>query len=256
MYDHTKLVSKKVFKELLKCLPTNRQQRLGRKRIAKEALLCGILQVLVNGVSWNKMAWCGCSYVSCWRYMHELQRRGKLKLILRELSKLKTDITEGSIDTTTASSFEFKHCTGWDGNNKKVGTKISVFSDNNGLPADVTFGKGNADDKSMLPGHIKNTVSRRKRKINLDMKYMSLALRRNMRKKGIKINMKVREQDYRRKRGPKFQFDEESYKRRFLLERTNGWIKAFRSLTLRRSYHIASFKALVYLAIIIILLRS
>src|SRR3989338_2643083 len=256
MYDITKLLSRKVFDDLIKILPKPKQKRIGIKRCEFEAILNGILQVLVNGVAWGKIAESGSSYVTSYRYFKELQRRGKLKLILRELSKLKTDITEGSIYTTTASSFEFKHCTGWDGNNKKVGTKISVFSDNNGLPADVTFGKGNADDKSMLPGHIKNTVSRRKRKINLDMKYMSLALRRNMRKKGIKINMKVREQDYRRKRGPKFQFDEESYKRRFLLERTNGWIKAFRSLTLRRSYHIASFKALVYLAIIIILLRS
>ena len=61
MYDNTKLVSKKVFKELLTCLPTGKQKRFGRKRIAKEALLGGILQVLVNGVSWNKIAWCGCS---------------------------------------------------------------------------------------------------------------------------------------------------------------------------------------------------
>lgn len=75
MYDHTKLVSKNVFNELLSCLPSNKQRRFGRRRIAKETLLCGILQVLVNGVSWNKIAWCGCSYVSCWRYIHELQRR-------------------------------------------------------------------------------------------------------------------------------------------------------------------------------------
>ena len=103
---------------------------------------------------------------------------------------------------------------------------------------------------------MKNTVGRRKKTISLDMKYMSLRLRREMRKKGIRINMKVRDQDYTRKRGPKFRFDEHIYKRRFLLERTNGWLKAFRSLVLRRSYQIASFKALVYLAVIVILLRS
>ena len=87
------------------------------------------------------------------------------------------------------------------------------------------------------------------------MKYMSLVLRREMRRRGIRINMKTRDQDYRRKRGPKFRFNEEKYKRRFLLERTNGWLKAFRSLVLRRAYRIASFKALVYLALIIILIR-
>ena len=256
MYDSNKLVHRKVLKELVSNLPTPKQKRFGRKKCKKEALIGGILQVLVNGTAWGKIAECGCSYVSSFRYFQELQRRGKLKLIYQAISKEKTDITEGSIDTTTISSFEFRHQTGWDGHNKKIGTKVSIFADKNGLPADVGFDKGNVDDKDILPQHLKSTVGRRKKIISLDMKYMSLALRRNMRKKGIRINMKVRDQDYRRKRGPKFRFDEEIYKRRFLLERTNGWIKAFRSLVLRRSYQIASFKVLVYLALIIILIRS
>jgi len=229
---------------------------MGRKRCSKKALIGGILQVLVNGVAWGKMADCGCSYASCFRYFQELQRRGKLKLIYQTVSKEKTDIVEGSIDTTTISSFEFKHQTGWDGHNNKVGTKVSVFADRNGLPADVGFGKGSIDDKAILPQHLKNTRGRRKRFISLDMKYISLVLRRQLRAKGIRVNMKVRDQDYRRKRGPKFRFDQGKYQRRFLLERTNGWIKAFRSLVLRRAYHIANFKALVYLALIIILIRS
>ncbi len=237
-------------------LPKPKQKRYGRKRCKFEAILNGILQVLVNGVSWGKIAECGCSYVTCYRYFKELQRRGKLKLIHKGVSKEKTDITEGSIDTTTVSSHEFRHQTGWDGHNKKVGTKVSIFADRNGLPADVGFAKGNTDDKNILPQHLKNTVGRRKKTISLDMKYMSLNLRRGMRRRGIRINMKTRDQDYTRKRGPKFRFDEEKYSRRFLLERTNGWLKAFRSLVLRRSYRIAGFKALVYLALIIILIRS
>lgn len=256
MYDSTKLVSKEVLEELIRILPTPRQRRLGRKRCSKTALIGGILQVLVNGVAWGKIAECGCSYVTCYRYFRELQRRGKLKLVFKTISRERIDIIEGAIDTTTISSFEFRYQTGWDGHNKKAGTKVSIFADRNGLPADVGFGKGSIDDKKILPQHLKNTVGRRKKTISLDMKYMSLALRRRMRKKGIRINMKVREQDYKRKRGPKFRFDEEKYNRRFYLERTNGWLKAFRSLVLRRSYHIASFKALVYLALIIILIRS
>jgi transposase len=245
-----------VFDDLINILPCPRQKRYGRKRCEFEAILNGILQVLVNGVAWRKIAPCGCSYATCFRYFKEIQRRGKLKLILRKISEVKTDITEGYVDTTTASSYEFRYCTGWDGHNKKVGTKVSLFTDKSGLPADIAFGKGSVDDKSMLPKHIENTKGMMKKTISLDMKYMSLKLRRDMRKKGIRINMKVREQDYTRKKGPKFRFDEEIYNRRFELERTNGWLKAFRSLVLRRTYHIASFKAFVYLAIIIILLRS
>lgn len=256
MYDYSKLVSKRVWQELLRRLPTPRQKRFGRRRCAKEALLNGILQVLVNGVAWRKIAFCGCSYVCCFRYFQELQRCGKLKLAYQILTREKTNIIEGAIDTTTISSFEFSWMTGWDGHHKKVGTKVSLFTDRNGLPADVAFGKGSSEDKDILPKHIKNTVGMRKKVITLDMKYMSLKLRRDLRSKGIRVNMKVRDQDYRRKRGPKFRFDAEKYEKRFLLERINGWLKSFRSLIIRREYHFAMFEAFVYLALIIILIRS
>lgn len=255
MYDSTKLVSKTVFLELLKRLPIRKQKRMGRKRAAKEALLCGILQVLVNGVSWNKIAWCGCSYVSCWRYIHELQRRGKLKVIFTLLAREKTDTHIGSIDTTTVHSFEFKRGVGWNGKDRVAGTKISLFADRNGHPADVAFGKGNIHDKNFLPIHVKNTVGMRKKILNLDMHYMSAELRRSLRKKGIWVNMKVRNQDYRRKRGPKFRFDETVYKFRFLVERLNGWIKNFKRIRMRQEYNVANFKAFVYVALLIILLR-
>lgn len=255
MYDHTKLVSKKVFRELLHCLPTHKQKRFGRKRIVKKALLCGILQVLVNGVSWNKIAWCGCSYVSCWRYVHELQRRGKLKLIFKRLAKKKTDTRIGSIDTTTIRSFEFARGIGWNGKDRVAGTKVSLFVDRYGYPADAVISKGNIHDKNFIPAHMKNTVGMRKKILNLDMHYMSAVLRRDLRKKGIWVNMKVRDQDYRRKKGPKFKFDETIYKLRFLVERLNAWIKNFKRIRMRQEYHLANFKAFVYMALIIILLR-
>lgn len=256
MYEYTKLVSKRVWQELMKRLPTLRQKRMGRKKAKKEALLCGILQVLVNGVAWRKIAGCGCSYASCFRYFHELQRRGKLKLIYHCLTQGKIDLTVGSIDTTTIDSFAFARLTGWDGYKKKVGTKVSLFCDVHGLPADVLFGKGSLYDTEFFPFHIENTYGTRKKVINLDMKYMSIPLRRRMRNKGIRLNMKWRDQDFRRKRGPKFKLDHTIYACRFQLEKTNGWLKSFRGIRIRREYHPAMFKAFVYLALIIILVRS
>ena len=81
MYNVTKLVKQTVFEELLMVLPTPRQKQFGRKRVSKQSVLTGILQVLVIGIAWRKIAECGASPVSCWRYFHELQRIGKLKLI-------------------------------------------------------------------------------------------------------------------------------------------------------------------------------
>lgn len=256
MYDITKLISQKQFKNILDLLPTPRQKKLGRRKCDKEALLNGILQVLINGVAWRKMAECGCSYVSCFRYCQELQRRGKLKLIYEVLAEEKTDITEGAIDTTTATSFRFKRLTGWDTKHAKTGTKISIFSDKIGLPADVSFGKGNNHDGNFVDGHIRNTVGRRKKMLNLDKIYVSLDLRRKMRRKGTKINMKMRRRDYTRKRGPKFKFEASKYKVRFLIERTNAWLKNFWRIRIRRDRHPAMYKAFVYLGLIIVLIRN
>lgn len=255
MYDVTKLVSQRVFEKLLALLPSPRQEIRGRKRCQKRALVNGILQVLVNGAAWGKIANCGCGYASCYRYFQELQREGKLKLIFNSLAREKTNIIEGAIDTTTVSSFHFKRMVGWDGHHHKNGTKISLFSDKNGLPADVIFGKGDKVDPDFLVEHKKNVTGRRCKILNLDKLYVSMTLRREMKNHGTKINMEMKANDYKRKRGPKFSFDALKYEVKFLIERLNGWLKSFRSVRMRRTYHPAMFKAFVYLALIIILMR-
>ena len=111
-------------------------------------------------------------------------------------------------------------------------------------------------DKDFLLEHLKNTAGKRKKILNLDMSYMSLSFRRAMRQKGIRVNMKIRAQDFVRKRGPKFKLDEKIYNMRMFVERTNSWLKAFRAVRLRRSPHPAMFKALVYLTLIIVLIRK
>jgi transposase len=256
VYDRSKLLPKSQFQQLCALLPTPRQKRRGRKHLAKEALLTGILQVLVNGCSWKNIADCGASYVSCFRYLQELQRRGKLKFVFQKLAREKVKLTVGSIDTTLIVSFAFRYMTGNSGKHRAIGTKVSLFCDQMGLPADVLFGKGNVDDKVFVKEHIKNTLGKRKKVVNLDKGYISIALRRAMRTKKIRINMETRRIDYTKKRGPVFRFDRQIYKTRFELEKLNGWVKAFRALRLRRSYHPANFKAFVYLALIIVLIRN
>ena len=152
--------------------------------------------------------------------------------------------------------FDLRVVTGWDGKHKKMATKVSLITEENGLPLDVEFGKGSRHDLKFVEKHRVNLRGRRIKTLNADKGYTSIELRRNLRRSGIHINMETRVGDYRHKRGPMFKFDEEKYKGRFSVERLNGWLKGFRSLRLRRSFKIGMFKALVYLALIVILLRN
>ena len=256
MYDITKLLPQEQFDGLLELLPTPRYKGTGRPRCKKEALLNGILQVLINDVPWKKIADCGCSPSSCHRHFKELQRRGKLQLIFEVLVKQKTDTIECAADTDSTTSFRFKHGSGWDGKHKKISTKISLLSDQEGLPVDVEVGSGKIHDKNYLYLHLENVAGRRIKQLNLDKIYTSAELRRQLRRKGTHVNMEMRKGDYIRKRGPKFRFYEDKYKIRFKVERLFAWLENFRRLRLRREYRVAMFKALVYLALIIILIRN
>lgn len=256
MYEVTRLLPKDQFQELVKRLPTPKWKGTGRKRCNKEALITGMLQVLKLGIPWNKIFGCGASPSSCYRYFREVQRRGIFKKEFKKLADVKTDITECAIDTDSTRSFNFPFCTAWDGKHKQISTKISLFTDRFGLPVDVLFGDGKTHDKSFVWKHYENTKKRRKKILNLDKIYVSLELRREMRNKGTYVNMKTRKGDYIRKRGPKFGLKEEKYKVRFLIEKTFSWIENFKRCKYRVDRLVSSFKGFVYLALLIILIRS
>jgi len=68
--------------------------------------------------------------------------------------------------------------------------------------------------------------------------------------------METRKGDYLHKRGPKFKFDKDKYQVRFKVERCFAWLENFWRIKIRREYNLAIFKAFVYLALIIILIRN
>jgi len=244
------------FNVLCNLFPTPKQKSTGRPRVNKDLLVKGILTVLKYDIPWSQLNLEGVSGTTCWRYFNEIQRRGKLKLIQQTLSKSKLTLSSCSIDSSTATSFSFNSSTGWDGKHRKVGTKISILSDVNGLPFDIVFGKGNKSDLSFVNEHIENTSGVRKQVLNMDKGYTSIDLRRELRTKGIKVNMETKKNDYHHKKGPKFKVNYEEYSARFLLERTFGWLKAFKRIRTRKDRKIAMFKAFTYLAVIIVLIRN
>lgn len=256
MYDPTVLLPAEQFQILLELLPTPRNKKTGRKRCKKEHLLSGILQVLKLGVGWNQIFDCGASGTSCWRYFKEIQRRSIFKLLFKKLAKQKTNVVECASDTDTIWSYRFKTEVGWDGRHKRYGTKISLLTDIDGLPADVIIKTAKTFDGNFIDQHMENTHGRRKEVLNLDKIYVSLERRREYRNKGTFINMETRANDYKRKRGPKFSFDQDKYQVRFKIERCFAWVEQFKRARHRVDRHISTFRAIILLALIIILIRS
>ena len=256
MYNTNKLISPQVLEKLLDVLPTPKSKNTGRKRCDKKALVLGIVYVLKRSVPWYDCLNFGASYSSCFRYFREIQRRGYLKKIFKLLTLQKTDIKICSIDSTSVTSFRFNCGTGFDGKHKKCATKVSALADINGLPADIIFKKGNTHDLHFVLPHMINTQGRAKLVLNMDKGYTSLDLRRKLRQKKIKVNMEVKKNDYKHKIGPKFKLNQAIYNTRFTIERLFGWLKSFKRCRLRQEFTMSSFKAFIYLALIIVLIRG
>lgn len=256
MYNLNRLISPQILEELIRILPTPKQKPKGRKRCNKKALVLGIIYVLKRSVPWYDCPDFGASYSSCFRYFKEIQRRGNLKKIFKLKTFDKTNINVCSIDSSSVTSFRFKSGTGFDGKHKKCATKVSALADQNGLPADVVFGKGNIHDLHFVLPHMINTLGRAKKILNMDKGYTSLELRRKLRQKGIRVNMEMKSGDYTRKIGPKFKLNQAIYHTRFTIERLFGWLKSFKRCRLRQEFTMSSFKAFIYLSLIIILIRG
>jgi len=219
-----------VFKQLCDLLPTPKQKQLGRPRCQKKALVEGIMLVLRTGIAWNDIQVEGVSGTSCFRYFQELQRRGAFHPAFKELAKSVVDTSECSVDTTSIGTFRFSAITGWDGKHRKIATKLSLIANKEGLPLSVVCHKGSKHDFHFVSKHLKEMRGRGLKLLHADKGYTSIALRRELGRKKIKLNMETRVGDYVHKRGPKFRLDEEKYANRFKLERTFGWLKSFRGL--------------------------
>jgi transposase len=165
-----------------------------------------------------------------------------------------------SIDGTLLPSFEFKEKTGYSGKHRRVGVKASFVVDATGLPLSAVIASGNAHDLSLA----EETVSRLRgydyfrSSLLADKGYDSKKFRRFTFNQGIKPNIPKRSYTQERNHPYKFhlyRYEREEGKHRFIIERTNAWFKSFRRLRNRFDYHIASFEAFLYLAIIIICVR-
>jgi putative transposase len=242
----------------------------GRPAYSNQELLPGILRVLRSGCRWRDLNLPGYPDGSThWRRLR-FWRKGLhfrwlwsriLKLLQEQNPQARDEsIKRLSIDGTLLPSFAFKERSGYSGKHRRVGVKASIVVDATGLPLSVVIARGNAHDVALA----ENTVSHIRGHAYIgatmlaDRGYDSRKFRRFAFYNGIKPNIPKRSYTKEGKdpyRSHMYRYDKEIAKNRFIVERTNAWLKGFRRLRCRFDYQTASFEAFLYLAIIIICVR-
>lgn len=158
------------------------------------------------------------------------------------------------MDGTLIPSFSFHDTTGYSGKHHQTGTKVAIITDKEGLPLSLTLAPGNRHDYPLAVVVLARLrVGRRTRPAILlgDRGFDGRDLRRSLRQRGIKTNIPERRFQRRRKRGRSPHYDPELGKQRYVVERTNAWLKSYRRLHFRFDYTAASFRAFLLLACIV-----
>lgn len=243
----------------------------GRPAFSNMDLLPGILRVLRSGCRWRDLNLPGYPDGSThWRRLRLWRKGQNFRFLWRKLLHLLEEKTNNevgeqvkrlNIDGTLLQSFAFREKSGYSGKHRRVGVKASIVVDGTGLPLAVTLARGNIHDVSLAEGTLERMV-RSSRYIGAslaaDKGYDSRKFRRFAFHNGIKPNIPKRSCTKTGK-GPyafhMYSYDADIGKQRFIVERTNAWLKSFRRLRNRFDYQTASFEAFLYLAIIIICVR-
>jgi transposase len=201
--------------------------------------------------------------VTHWRRLRFWEKRSRLLRVWRQtLSLLYTagtlNLTLSSLDGTLVPSFSFNETTGYSGRKQQTGSKLSTLTDKEGLPIALVFAPGNRHDQSLAERTMKRLKAGSRRRPDLllaDKGYDGKAFRRSLRKRGIKANIPERTFKKRRKRGRPPSYSKSLGRKRYVVERTNAWLKSFRRVHFRYDKTISSFRAFVLLACVVVCVR-
>lgn len=170
----------------------------------------------------------------------------------------KVDFSRAVIDGTLIPSSSFREHTGYSGKHHRTGTKVVSITDRTGLPLCLVVAPGNRHDYPLaFPALKRLKVGRRRRPGMLlaDKGFDGTAFRRTLRHRGIRGNIPERQFQRRRKRGRPPQYDQDLGRERYVVERTTAWFKSFRRVKFRYDYSIASFRAFLLLACIVVCVK-
>jgi transposase len=167
-----------------------------------------------------------------------------------------------SLDGTLIPSFAFKETTGNSGKHHRTGVKVSVLVEHTGMPLSAAIAAGYTHDiqlteLTITAAHI-SPAQLTHATLLADRGYDSLAFRYFLEGRQIRPNIALRELPKGHKRWYYNKDDDPAFnkrllRQRYVVERTNAWLKSFRRLHFRFDRTRLSFEAFLYLGIIVIL---
>lgn len=178
-------------------------------------------------------------------------------------NKAAIDLSSGDIDGSHTTALRGGEAVGYQGRKKRKTTNALFLTDRQGLPLAMSEPvSGNHNDIYDIELHFEELISALEQAtipvygvfLNLDAAFDSKTLRTVANAKGIMVNI-----DHNKRNASMDNdnyFDEELYKQRYAIERTNAWIDSFRSLLNRFDTTTTSWKGLNYLAFIVMGIRK
>lgn len=156
------------------------------------------------------------------------------------------------LDGTLIPSSSFRDTTGYSGKHHQTGTKAVTLVDQDGLPLVATFAPGERHDFPLARSTVRHLrVGRRTRPevVLADKGFDDTEFRRALRRRHIRTNIPERQFQHRRKRGRPPAYDKDLGRERYVVERTNGWLKSFRRLHFRYDVTLASVPGILPLGV-------
>lgn len=178
-------------------------------------------------------------------------------------NKAKLDLSSGDLDGSHTTALRGGEEVGYQGRKKRKTTNALYLTDRQGLPLAMSVPiSGNHNDLYDIEVHFEEVTATLEQAdisldglfINADAGFDTENLRTKSQSKGIIVNIAHNKRNS--KADNDNYFDEQLYKERYAIERTNAWLDSFRSLLNRFDTTITSWIGFNYIAFIVIGLRK
>ena len=207
------------------------------------------------------------SWKTVFHHYRKWCKRGEWKQVFTELlrrNKSKVDLSLSHIDGSHTPAYRGGEKVEYQGRKNRSTTNALYIGDRNGLPLAMSEPQsGNHADLYEIESRIDEIATDLMDAdipldglfCNLDAGFDGKELRKALDKHGINSNVCPNKRNGGEPSEEYF-FDEEMYKERWIVERTNAWMDGFKAVLTRFDTTISSWKGWNYLAFIVIFLKK